>query len=329
MFSKLEFSDLYKFLTSVGLIFIALSLLLPWLVMNQGDTLAFSQEDYDQLYQKSANLLDKRVEFNLLAIQWVPLISIVMFSLGVLLVWLGIAKWLPKQRKVDETEAIELAKLQLSMTTLDQEAIHKKAEKEVEMEIKQSKGNDTEEVEVEEVDSLEKVRRVKEPTASYAPKSLKEFIKERVEQRDKLIEMEQLFYNKIIEYNSFNYKPSSNVQINSKYEVDILLNSHNIRDNSDIIIEIKYLQNQLSMSTVRDEAKRLRELHGQYFSLTKRRVKIAIVIVYKHDIANKDQINRFRSAISDFTNELNAAIMQLYVLSDKETEQFDIRSIVQ
>lgn len=322
MWSKLEFSDLYKFLTSVGLIFIVFSFLLPWLVMNQGDMLQLSQEDYAKLYRKSADLVDKRIEFNLFLIKHITSISAALFVIGLLSMIFGIFKWLPKQRNVDETESLELAKLQLDLERLSKEEINRKAEKEIVEEIEIADELPT------EVDENKVTSTLENQDSTKKTHSLKDLVEDHKMQVDNLIRMEQVFYQKIVDYNSFNYKVASNVKLGNKYEVDILLNSHNIKINVDLIFEIKYLQNNLSMTYIRDEAARLKELFIYYKDLTKRNAKIVLIVVYRHDISSNDQKSRFVSAMTAFTKEINSSILQIHAMSDQEVDKFDIRTII-
>ena len=65
MLNKIEFSDLYRFLTSVGLIIIASSFLIPWLFMKQEIGLLVSKSQYSELIENSKNLTDNRISLGL------------------------------------------------------------------------------------------------------------------------------------------------------------------------------------------------------------------------------------------------------------------------
>ena len=81
MLNKIEFSDLYRFLTSIGLIFIASAFLIPWLFMKQ-ELGVISISEYNDLIHSSKELVDNRINLNLLVIKALPFISMVFFIFG-------------------------------------------------------------------------------------------------------------------------------------------------------------------------------------------------------------------------------------------------------
>ena len=99
MLNKIEFSDLYKFLTSVGLIFIVSAFIIPWLFMREGVGILVSEIEYGALIEESKNLTDKRIELNSLVISSIPWISSILFLFGLIIVGFGLYHWKKKQNR--------------------------------------------------------------------------------------------------------------------------------------------------------------------------------------------------------------------------------------
>ena len=135
MLNKIEFSDLYKFLTSVGLIFIVSAFIIPWLFMREGVGILVSEIEYGALIEESKNLTDKRIELNSLVISSIPWISSILFLFGLIIVGFGLYHWKKKQNRVDETEILNLVELRSKIQKLNTSEIREKAKTEVEEEI--------------------------------------------------------------------------------------------------------------------------------------------------------------------------------------------------
>src|SRR5687768_7405134 len=136
MFNKIEFSDLYKFLTSVGLLFIASAFIIPWLYMKQDMGVSITNEEYEQLVNGSKYLVDRKICFSIFLIKILPFVCIFLFLSGIFLSYFGISNWLKKQKYADETEEINLAELRSRARNLKPSEIDEKAISEVEAEIK-------------------------------------------------------------------------------------------------------------------------------------------------------------------------------------------------
>jgi len=307
MFNKIEFSDLYKFLTSVGLIFIASSFLIPWLFMKQDIGILMNSEDYNNLIETSKELTDKRIEMNLFVIRSIPFISIGLFVIGSIVIYFGISNWKRKQQNVDETENLKLTELRAQIAQLKPSEINKKAENEVNEELNAKSDNNGGENET-----------ITQPITKEKKEQLK----------SNLLDMENLFFQKIVDYNTFDYQPKSNVKLGNNHEIDILLNSYDQTKRQDKLIEIKYLQNKLSMQLIRDSFNKFRGTVNTYINSTKRKVLYIYIIVYSSDIADDQQTNRFIQASKDFEKQIADSRFKLLIMNEKEADEFDINRIV-
>lgn len=313
MLNKVEFSDLYKFLTSVGLIIIASSLLIPWLFMKQEIGFLISESEYKELIDSSKNLTDKRIQLGLFITNAIPYISGVLFILGLLISGVGLWNWKKKQEAVDETDFLKLTELRAKIKELDSQEIDEKAEQEVREEIQ---------AELEEPETTNKqVITEKESQPVVTEENIEEL-------KANLIDMEKLFYDKIIKFNSFNYNAKSNVKLDNKYEIDIALTPINNKYR-DVFVEIKYLQNKLTISIVQDAYRNLNKVHTHFFNTSKKVATKVLIIVYKSDIAHLDEIKRFKIGIQDYFKQFKLTHFKYYVLSEEEARNFNIQAIVQ
>ncbi|PRX12467.1 hypothetical protein [Nonlabens ulvanivorans] len=304
MLNKIEFSDLYRFLTSIGLIFIASSFIIPWLFMKQ-ELGVISSTDYNGLIQSSKDLVDNRISLNLIVIKALPFISIGLFLFGCLLIFIGFKKWKKKQDGIDETDGIKLELLRATKQ-LDSEEIDEKAEMEVQEEIQEST-------------SSEKIKDEKPKAKS----------KEEIEKlKTNLIGMEKLFYDKIIEFNSFAYEPKANVKIDDKFEADIVLTPNNKRKNPDIIIEVKYLQTKLNMDIVKKSFSALVRMRNHIFNSSKRSPTLILIMVYRSDIGNADEIRRFKNGVVEYLSQFSVGTFRHFILNEQEAENFNINTII-
>ncbi|WP_396600749.1 hypothetical protein [Algibacter sp. R77976] len=307
MLNKVEFSDLYKFLTSVGLIIIASAFLIPWLFMKQEIGLLISETEYNELVKSSKKLTDNRIKLGLFITKAIPYISGILFALGIIISTIGIKKWKRKQDTVDETDQLKLTELKAKINELDSTEIEQKAEEEVKKEISMTSTNSDKENEQTEIEE--------KPTIDIE------------ELKSNLIDMENLFFKKIVDFNSFVYEPKSNIKIDNQFEIDIMLKSLDIAKYPDILIEVKYIQNKLKFSIVQDAFRNLTKAYSN-LSKTRKKINTYLIVVYKQDIAERDEINRFLSAVNDYSAKFNRNIYKFIVMSDNEANNFDIKKIV-
>jgi hypothetical protein len=139
--------------------------------------------------------------------------------------------------------------------------------------------------------------------------------------------MENLFFNKMTAYNSFVYEPKSNVKIDGKFELDIMLKSLDSSKYPDVLIEVKYIQNKLKFSIVQDAFRQLMDVYS-YLSKSGKKLNTYLIVVYRKDIAEQDEINRFLSAINDYSVKYNRNVFKFLIMNDQEAKDFDIKKII-
>jgi hypothetical protein len=200
-----------------------------------------------------------------------------------------------------------LTELKAKIKELDKEEILKKAEQEVKNDILSEP--DTKTGNSEEVKQTDKKVNI-------------EVLK------SNLINMEKLFFDKMIDFNSFVYEPKANVKIEEKYDIDIFLKSTDYRKYPDIFIEIKYIQNKLNFSIVRDAFGQLVRAYRDYTTGNTRKLQTILIIVYKSNIAESSEINRFAKSINDYADKFKNNPHKIMLMSDIEAESFDITKII-
>nr|WP_299173984.1 hypothetical protein [uncultured Allomuricauda sp.] len=261
--------------------------------------------DYNELIQSSKELVDNRISLNLIVIKALPFISIGLFLFGCILIFIGFKKWKKKQDGIDETDGIKLEMLRATKQ-LDSEEIDEKAEMEVKEEIQEST----------------KSKEIKDEKPKVKSKAEIEKLK------SNLIGMEKLFYDKIIEFNSFVYEPKANVKIDDKFEADIVLTPNNKNKHPDIVIEVKYLQTKLNMDIVRKSLSALVKMQNHIYNASKRRPNLILIMVYRSDIGNTNEINRFKNGVVEYFSQFSIGNFRHFILNEQEAENFNVNSII-
>lgn len=307
IFEKAEYSDLYKFLTSIGLLVIGLSVLLPWLFLQDQLAVQVMADDYDQMLCVSQDLILRKLELTSLSLTIVVVLSRILFIAGVGLCLYGIRKWNVKQRGIDELDQLELSERRAQVRPLRESEYPAKAQEEVRSE---TAGSDTNELAQQASNTPTK----EQPTEPRASETL----------ANRLIEVEALLFDRIDDYNSFDYRVQRNVKLANRFEVDILLAAYNTNQRVDKLIEIKYFQNRLKMETVISARDQLNKTRKYYNASTRRSVQAILLLVYRTGIASEEELNRFKETVPTHQTLPTLAIR---VLSDDEASTFDIKSL--
>lgn len=99
--TKVEYSDLYKFLVSLGLALVVTSVLLPWLFLRESFGMLTTQQTLTELPPTSREVLEQRREWVELLVNWWWLISLVLFVVGMILIIFGFFWWRKIQHFTD------------------------------------------------------------------------------------------------------------------------------------------------------------------------------------------------------------------------------------
>ncbi len=111
-----EYSDLYKFIVSIGLILITLSLIIPWIILKEPIGTLLDNKDVADLSIELQNLVTYREKIIVFIISNIEKITIFFLLLGSLLLIYGFKKWNKQQIKEDYKKSLEIKNLEKSLT---------------------------------------------------------------------------------------------------------------------------------------------------------------------------------------------------------------------
>lgn len=118
--NKIEFSDINKFLTSLGLIFIGVAILLPWFINQNIDLIILEQEKIDKTTTTAKTIITKQQDYLLFISQNLICIVATLIGLGLLLLIIGIYRWKKRQYVIDEIQNEELKSKRLQNISKDE-----------------------------------------------------------------------------------------------------------------------------------------------------------------------------------------------------------------
>lgn len=134
MIDKIEYSDLYKFLSSIGLVLIVASLSIPFFIF-QIDILKhyrnLNLKVISEISRKSIQIQENSI--NLILNYW-WILSGFLFLGGAIILFIGIKKWNKRQKVCDKTQDISLQEKEKLIQPASAKAINKKIEDEADLE---------------------------------------------------------------------------------------------------------------------------------------------------------------------------------------------------
>jgi len=119
--NKPEYSDLYKFLASLGVIIISISLLLPWLFLTQSFNSLISNGEIIKYTQTAQTLINLQQTTALWFIKNLLIICTILFLLGCSLLVYSLHLWKPVQDEIDRERKLSNQKLSNELKTATKE----------------------------------------------------------------------------------------------------------------------------------------------------------------------------------------------------------------
>ena len=266
--NKIEFSDVNRFLASLGLICIGLAFFLPWFV-NQNNSLLIIEQDKIQKLTPAAQQIVTKQQNTLLTLNNVlPTVSIGLIVVGfILLIW-GIIRWTKRQTVLDKIQDEELRAKEIQNLSSQEK-------------------RDLLETEIEKTEEDLPVK------TNEADRQL---------EIDSYIQIENSIFLQLSQNFITNYTPSQNVRIGS-FEYDIILKSKALTQYKDRIIEIKFFKNQLTYSNIKDAATKLILACNHYEENFKRRTFAILIIVYSEEEFD-ETVKKYKKDIEIYGTEL-------------------------
>lgn len=273
---KIEYSDLNKFLVSIGVVLMSISILILWLFFREPFDLLLKQETIEKLTETAKPIIIKRQSQVSDLLSVLPYLAIVLFLLGLTSLIIGLVRWFKKQILLDERDELTNKKLQKELEKLSEKEVVKKAETEFKLTIG------------EQI----------QPTLIEKEISVKNtFI-------ESYLKIEKVLSDKLKTFFAEKYKVLINYRLNS-FEYDIILTTPR-RFELDKIIEIKYYPNRVTTQNIRETLIRMDVANRLYQGTMKKPVKSVLIVVIPEIKYNIFEIAKLKET----KNQLNLVVLE-------------------
>lgn len=249
---NIDFSDIHKFIVSIGLALIFFAILVPWLFFREKFDLLLNKDDLNKLTDVAQNLITYRQEILLTTVRILPFLSGGLFLIGVVFVAYGLIKWNKKQKVVDEHQEVLLSKTKKEIETMSLGEKVKSVIKETEEEVETNTNN-----------------------VSSNLQNNYDLYKKQQAVVSKYMEVEAKIFEKVTHSYSKYYEIKPNMRIGTQ-EFDIIMSSNS---KEDVILEIKYFRKINSILKLNNTIDQLNNLLINYSSYIKKKATAKIIIV--------------------------------------------------
>lgn len=297
---KIEFGDINKFLVSIGLVLIGLSLLTPYFYLKEDFGILIDSEQILK-YDKDIQSILANKKCQVITIQKIlPWSSIILFLGGCIISGIGINRWLKRQTKIDEKFDKEIKLLDIKIETSTPEEKVENAKKEVtEIELAEELESNSNKVEISQTNAY----------LNY-------------------MKIEQSLFSLFEKLNSPNFEIYQEPKIGKRFYIDILLKAKSNKF-SDRIIEIKYFRNQLPFSTVQKALYQLSTYISYYKNNTNKRVIPILLLVFKEEKINNEKIERYKERINLFSTDIpELKRLKVEFIPENEIADFDVKILL-
>lgn len=275
---KLEYDSLHKFLVSLGVIFIALPFVVLYFIFSNNVAL-ISQVDFDGLSQYSQNLLQQQSFLWKIVIIVLPIVCLVLFVAGVILLVIGITNWRKVQKNLDAVIEADRIRHELDNEKMKNSEIFEKA--------------------TEEVRENEMPANTSEHSAII-----------------KHLDIEDRYFDKILNewpiWKRRRYSFWRNIKI-GKYEYDGVAVS--AMDSIDLIYEIKYWKQPRSIQMLRTSLERIYKAGANYETLKHRNFSCILAIVAPK--ASLSSMKRWVESLSHEGAEYDISKIQIQYIAEE------------
>ena len=132
--NKPEYSDIYKFIASLGVLLIAFAVLLPWLLLRESFDTHIPISEIEGLSKTAQTLIEHQQFTALWLIRNIVWISLLLILLGIVILGRGLFLWYEKQKVLDKKDEHEVRILELEAQKMSPEQIAVKAIEEIAIE---------------------------------------------------------------------------------------------------------------------------------------------------------------------------------------------------
>lgn len=282
--NKLEFGDINKFLTSLGLIFIALAFFLPWFVSQNNSILLIEKNQIQNFTLTAQSIINSQQKVLQQVNDVIIPISIMLIVFGVLSLSVGIYRWWNRQDVLDEIQNEELIAKRFQNISY----VEKRNTIENEIESNDVKSNlSTDEKQLESTDTS--------------------IINQRVET---YLKFENIIYSQLSQRFKNNFIPSQNVRIND-IDYDIVFKSKRA-EVKDRIVEIKYFDTFLNYESIKFSVDKLFNSTSQYQNLFRRAAISLLVVIYSQNEYSETPL-KFKRDLEDYAKTMRKSLRVIFI----------------
>lgn len=265
---KIEYSDLNKFLVSLGVALITISILVVWLFFREPFGLLIEKKNLDNLTDIAKTIILNRQGQVSQLLHIIPWVALGLFLIGLTSLIIGLVRWLKKQRLLDERDELTNKKLKKELEKL--------SEKEV-----------VDKVKAEYIQTVEEEPTVIETKAEETT-AKEQFVKSYLNVEQKISDKLKLFF-------SDKYRILTNYRLKN-IEYDIILNSP-LKLETDKIIEIKYYPNGVTSQYIRETLIRIEIAKSFYQDTMQKPVKPVLLVVLPENKFNLFDIAKLKNTV--------------------------------
>lgn len=299
---KFEFSDLYKFLVSIGIILIGGAWFMNYAFFSTDFGVFISAEEFENLRKPAQDIIIDKENYVNYTINVLSFGSLFMIAAGLIMTGIGLVKWNKRQRVLDDMIDTEL---RLKQYNVDEFA--------VKMSLEERK-NEL----IAEVNSIQVV----------PPENLDEDKGELIESiTSETIRVEEEIISKIEGLRSRNFELHSQLKIDNRYRVDLLMKAKT-RKYSDRLIEIKNIGRASNPVQIASLAVEQLSSFVRYYYLNINNLVLPVLILVVKDY-NIEEIQSLEySTMLEFNRLLPDRRVKLFIMNDKEIDSFDPKLIL-
>ncbi len=292
---KIEYGDINKFLVSIGLVLISLAILTPYLYLKEDFGLYIEKEKFEKLQQPIQELItDKQEQVRRLQslISWLPF---TLFGLGILTLGFGLYRWSKRQVKIDEKFDDESEKLKIEIRNLT--------------------GEEKRETVITDIHEIEVSKKIHDEITDDVFKIY--------------LNIEKRVFERFQQYKSPNFRAISDVKMDNKYAIDILLQANSSKY-ADRIVEIKYFSDYFQSAILKSAINRLISVVNYYKNYADSKVVPVLIIVYKQEKMSVIDIKKYKTQISNYSKS-TPTLQRLKVefIEENEIESFEVKKLLQ
>src|ERR1035441_3142434 len=130
--AQLEYGDFYKFVASAGIALIAGAFAVPWLFLREPFDLTIDESKVKTLTPIARGAVMHRQQIVAGILPWLPWASVLLASLGFVLIICGLVMWSTRQRVRDRGEEAATKKAEQELRQMTEHEIKVKAVQELE-----------------------------------------------------------------------------------------------------------------------------------------------------------------------------------------------------